>query len=137
MASMRHLASPCGRPTPYLLPPLKAGRAVAGPAREHLREIVHAVEILELVRGCARQQPYVDQQEDDAAQILGGRDPPVLQHRRGEQAELLEREVPAGPGQLAAGEVAAGREPAPGILRRPRAPKVAPLRGAARRPPRF
>src|SRR5712691_8647167 len=131
MASMRHLPSPCGRPTPYLLPPLQAGPAVAGPAREHLREIVHAVEILELVRGCARQQPDVDQQEDDAAQILGGRDPPVLQHRRGEQAELLEREVPAGPGQLAAGEVAAGREPALGILERREDEEVAALVVAA------
>src|SRR2546426_119410 len=126
MASMRHLPSPAPA-----LRPLQTGPPVADPAPEHLREVVDAVEILELVGRRARQQPHVDQQEDDAAETLGGRDPPVPQHRGGEQAELLEREAPARPRQLPAGEVTAGGEPALGVLERREGEQIAALVVAA------
>src|SRR6266516_723053 len=80
------------------LPPLQPGPAVAGP--EHLREVVDLVEVLELVARLAGEQAHVDQREHDAPEVRRGGDPPVREHRRREQPELLEREIAAGPRQL-------------------------------------
>src|SRR2546422_2812297 len=63
LASMRH---PSLGPTS---PPLHSGPAVPGP--EHLREVVHALEVLRLVGRLAGEEPDVDQQEHDAPQVLG------------------------------------------------------------------
>src|SRR5207245_3683229 len=102
LASMRH---PSLAPTS---PPLHPGPAVPSP--EHLREVVDALEVLQLVGRLAGEQPDVDQQEDDAPQVLGVADVPVGEHRGGEQPELLQREVAARPCELRAGEVAPRRE---------------------------
>src|SRR5213596_1341177 len=90
-------------PAPPLLP-LQPGPAVAGP--EHLREVVDLVEVLELVARLAGEQAHVDQREHDAPEVRRGGDPPVREHRRREQPELLEREIAAGPRQLRPRQVA-------------------------------
>src|SRR5437868_15421396 len=118
---MRHPLRPIRR----LLPALHAGPAVAG--AEHLGEIVHPLEVLGLVARRTRQQSDVDQREDDAAEVLGAGDTPVRQDGRREQAELLEREVAARPGELGPGEVATRGELPLGVLERRQREQVATL----------
>src|SRR5205823_11404979 len=98
---------PCGtplRPIRPPLPPLHPGPAVAG--AEQLGEIVHPLEVRGLVARLAGQQADIDQREDDAAQVVGAGDTPVREDGRREQAELVEREVAACPGEFGPGEVA-------------------------------
>jgi len=90
------------------------GPAIADP--EHFGEIVHLFEVLEPVALLPGQQPDVDEHEDDATQILGTGDAPVLEDRLREQSELLQREIAARPGELRAAQVAARRQPALGEL---------------------
>src|SRR6059058_2432113 len=101
---MRHPLPPIQRP----LAALQAGPAVPDP--EHFREIVHPIEILELVARLPREQPHVDQGKHDAPKILRAGDPPETEHGRRQQAELVEREVAAGPGELGSTQVAARRQ---------------------------
>src|SRR6266550_4287582 len=119
LASMRHPPSPV---QPRLREP---GPAIPGP--EHLREVVHGVEVLELVALLAGEQADVDQHEHDAPEILRVGDAPVGEDRRGEQAELLQREVAARPCQLPTGEMAARREAALRELESGEHEQVAPL----------
>src|SRR5207244_6876398 len=74
---------------PNPLPALHPGPGVAGP--EHVCEIVHTIEVLDLVARLAGEQPDVDEREHDAPEVLGARDAPVPQDGRREQTELLER----------------------------------------------
>src|SRR6266496_1095440 len=62
------------------------------PGPEHLRKVVHAIEVLRLVARLPREQADVDQGEHHASQVLGARDPPVPEDSEGEQAELIARE---------------------------------------------
>src|SRR5213593_780772 len=109
LTSIRHPLHPVRRTAPRpppdaRLPPLQPRPPVADP--EHLREVVNVVEVLELIARLAGEQPDVDQREHDAPEVRRGRDPPVPQHRRREQPELLEREIPAGPRELRPRQVA-------------------------------
>src|SRR3989449_4858522 len=122
---MRHPLPPIQRP----LAALQAGPAVPDP--EHFREIVHPIEILELVARLPREQPHVDQGEHDAPEILGAGDPPEAEHGRRQQAELVEREVAAGPGELSSAQVAARRQLALRVLERREHEQVAALVVAA------
>src|SRR2546428_9789685 len=120
-SSMRHPPSP----DPPLLSALHPRPAIAGP--EHLREVVHAIEVFRLVARLPGEQPDVDQREHDAPQIRRGGDAPVCEHRRGEQPELFEREVPARPRELGAGEMAARRQPPLRVLERREREQIAAL----------
>src|SRR5437660_2951653 len=122
---MRHPLPPIQRP----LSALQAGPAVLGP--EHFREVVHPIEVFDLVAWLSRQEPHVDQREDDVPEILGAGDPPVAQHRGREQPELVEREVAAGPGELRPAQVAARRQLALGVFERREHEQVAALVVAA------
>src|SRR6266571_3017750 len=86
---MRHPPSPDAAPPapPPPLPALYPGPAVAGP--EHVREVVHVIEVLGLVARLAREQPDLDEREHDAAEVLGAQDAPVPQHRRRDQHEQV------------------------------------------------
>src|SRR5881397_1312766 len=123
LASMRH---PSLDPTS---PPLHSGPAVPGP--EHLREVVHALEVLRLVGRLAGEEPDVDQQEHDAPQVLGAADIPVSEQGGGEQPELIQREVAARPRQLGAGDVATRRKLRLRVLERRQHEHVAALGVAA------
>src|SRR3989454_1007213 len=112
---MRHLPS-CPRPGRSGSGAPHAGPAVAGP--ERFREIVHLIEVLDPVAVLAGEEADVDEHEDDAAEVLRRGDAPVGEHGRSEQAELLQREIAARPGELAAGEMAAGGEPALRVFQR-------------------
>src|SRR5438094_1870133 len=118
---MRHPPSP--DPTP--LSALHAGPRIAGP--EHLRKIVDPLEVLQLVGRLAGEQAHVDQREHDPSEVLGAGDAPVPEDGRGQQPELLPREVPARPRELAAAQVAARREPALGVLQGRQHEQVAAL----------
>src|SRR6267378_5943298 len=122
---MRHPLPPIQHP----LSALQAGPAVLGP--EHFREVVHPIEVFDLVAWLSRQEPHVDQREDDVPEILGAGDPPVAQHREREQPELVEREVAAGPGELRPAQVAARRQLALGVLERREHEQLAALVVAA------
>src|SRR6058998_476522 len=128
-SSMQHPPSP--DPTP--LSALHPGPRIVGP--EHLREIVHPLEVRRLVGRLAREQPHIDQREHDPSQVLGAGDAPVPEHRRRQQPELLPREVPARPGELPAAQVPARRELALGVLQRRQHEQVAALVIAAVLPP--
>src|ERR1700687_2062611 len=80
------------------------GPAITGP--EHFGEIVPLCKVLEPVALLPGEQPDVDEHEDDATQILGTGDAPVLEDRLREQSKLLQREVAARPGELPAAQVA-------------------------------
>src|SRR5207247_1279691 len=114
-ASMRHLPC-CPRPGRSGSGAPHAGPAIARP--ESLREVVHPSEILDPVAVLPGEEPHVDEHEDDAAEVLRGRDAPVGEDGRRQEAELFEREIAAGPGELAAGEMAAGGEPSLRVLQR-------------------
>src|SRR2546426_6568786 len=120
-SSMQHPPSP--DPTP--LSALHAGPRIVGP--EHLREIVHPLEIRRLVGRLAREQAHIDQREHDPSQVLGAGDAPVPEHRRRQQPELLPREVPARPGELSAAQMPARREPALGVFQGRQHEQVAAL----------
>src|SRR5436305_9848214 len=122
---MRHPLPPIQRP----LAALQAGPAVPDP--EHFREIVHPIEILELVARLPREQPHVDQGKHDAPKILRAGDPPETEHGRRQQAELVEREVAAGPGELGSTQVAARRQLALRVLERRQHEQIAALVVAA------
>src|SRR6266550_3814908 len=128
-SSMQHPPSP--DPTP--LSALHAGPRIVGP--EHLREIVHPLEIRRLVRRLAREQAHIDQREHDPSQVLGAGDAPVPEHRRRQQPELLPRKVPARPGELSAAQVPACRELALGVLQGRQHEQVAALVIAVVLPP--
>src|SRR5436190_7150907 len=112
---MRHLPS-CPRPGRSGSGAPHAGPAVPRP--ERFREIVHLIEVLDPVAVLPGEEADVDEHEDDAAEVLRRGDTPVGEHGRREQAELLEREIAARPGELAAGEMAAGGEPALRVFQR-------------------
>src|SRR3989449_2546831 len=120
-SSMQHPPSP--DPTP--LSALHAGPRIVGP--EHLREIVHPLEVRGLVGRLAREQAHIDQREHDPSQVLGAGDAPVPEHRRRQQPELLPREVPARPGELSAAQMPARREPALGVFQGRQHEQVAAL----------
>src|SRR2546429_1715967 len=122
---MRHPFPPIRRP----LSALQAGPAV--PGAEHFREVVHPIEVFDLVARLSRQQADVDQGEDDVAEVLGAGDPPVAQHGGREQPELVEREVATGPGELRPAQVAACGQLALGVLERREHEQVAALVVAA------
>src|SRR5439155_1282111 len=128
-SSMQHPPSP--DPTP--LSALHAGPRIVGP--EHLREIVHPLEVRRLVGRLAREQAHIDQREHDPSQVLGAGDAPVPEHRRRQQPELLPREVPARPGELSAAQVPARRELALGVLQGRQHEQVAALVIAVILPP--
>src|SRR6266704_269552 len=132
---MRHPPSPDAAPPapPPPLPALHPGPAVAGP--EHVREVVHVIEVLGLVARLAREQPDVDEREHDAPEVLGAQDAPVPQHRRREQPELLEREIAARPGELGPAQMAACRQLALRVLQGRQHEQVAPLVVTAVLPP--
>src|SRR6266550_511431 len=119
LASMRHPPSP----GPARL--REPGPAIPGP--EHLREVVHGVEVLDPVALLPGEEADVDQHEHDAAEILRVGDSPVGEDRRGEQAELLQREVATGPRELAPREMPAGGEAALRELERGKHEQVAAL----------
>src|SRR2546430_2546240 len=122
---MRHPLPPIRRP----LSALQAGPAV--PGAEHFREVVHPIEVFDLVARLSRQQADVDQGEDDVAEVLGAGDPPVAQHGGREQPELVEREVATGPGELRPAQVAARGQLALGVLERREHEQIAALLVAA------
>src|SRR6267378_4453126 len=122
---MRHPLPPIQHP----LSALQAGPAVLGP--EHFREVVHPIEVFDLVARLSRQEAHVDQREDDVPEVLGAGNPPVAQHREREQPELVEREVAAGPGELRPAQVAARRQLALGVFERREHEQVAALVVAA------
>src|SRR2546425_899342 len=122
---MRHPLPPIRRP----LSALQAGPAV--PGAEHFREVVHPIEVFDLVARLSRQQADVDQGEDDVAEVLGAGDPPVAQHCGREQPELVEREVATGPGELRPAQVAARGQLALGVLERREYEQIAALLVAA------
>src|SRR5437868_10758968 len=62
-----------------------------------------------------------------SSRVLGAGDTPVRQDGRREQAELLEREVAARPGELGPGEVATRGELPLGVLERRQREQVATL----------
>src|SRR5213080_1363278 len=128
-SSMQHPPSP----DPPPLSALHAGPRIVGP--EHLREIVHALEIRRLVGRLAREQAHIDQREHDPSQVLGAGDAPVPEHRRRQQPELLPREVPARPGELSAAQVPACRELALGVFQGRQHEQVAALVIAVVLPP--
>src|SRR5256884_5360419 len=103
----------------------RSGPAVAG--AEHFGELIHPLEVLELVARLARQQSDIDQREDDAAEVFGAGDTPVREDGRREQAELVEREVAARPGELGSGDVATRGELPLGVLERRQHEQVAAL----------
>src|SRR2546426_241047 len=122
---MRHPLPPIRRP----LSALQARPAV--PGAEHFREVVHPIEVFDLVARLSRQQADVDQGEDDVAEVLGAGDPPVAQHCGREQPELVEREVATGPGELRPAQVAARGQLALGVLERREYEQIAALLVAA------
>src|SRR5881397_560341 len=128
-SSMQHPPSP--DPTP--LSALHPGPRIVGP--EHLREIVHPLEVRRLVGRLAREQAHIDQREHDPSQVLGAGDAPVPEDSQREQSELLPREVPARPGELPAAQVPARRELALGVLQRRQHEQVAALVIAGVLPP--
>src|SRR6266702_8169872 len=101
------------------------GPAVPGP--EHLREVVHGVEVLDAVALLPREEADVDQHAHDADEVLGAGDAPVGEDGRRQQAELLERQVAARPGELRTGEVPPRREAALRELERRQGEQVAAL----------
>src|SRR6266550_1384845 len=103
-------------PIQHLLSALQAGPAIPGP--EHFPEVIHPIEVFDLVARLSRQQAHVDQREHDVPEILGAGDPPVAQHRGRQQPELVEREVATGPRELRPAQVAARRQLALGVLER-------------------
>src|SRR6266516_3344981 len=119
---MRHLPTCPARPRSG---EHHAGPSVPGP--ESLRKIVHPIEILDPVALLPGEEADVDEHEDDAAEVLRGGDAPVGEDGRREQAELVEREIAARPGELAAGEMAAGGEPPLGILQRSKDEEIGAL----------
>src|SRR5712692_11015181 len=122
-------AAPPLPPRGCALHSVQPGPAIAGP--EHLGKVVHPVEVLDRVALLPTEQPDVDEQEHDATEIPRRGDAPVTEHGRGEQAELLEREVAARPGELGAGDVAARRELGLRVLQRGEHEQVPPLVVAA------
>src|SRR5258708_10181209 len=101
---------PCAR----LLRAVEPGPAISG--SERLRKVIHRIEVLDFVGLLLRQQADFDQQEHDAPQVVRGADAPEVEHRAGEQSELLQREVAAGPGQLRPREMPPRGEAALGII---------------------
>src|SRR2546430_9813090 len=71
---IRHPLPPIRRP----LAAFQAGPAV--PGAEHFREVVHPIEVFDLVARLSRQQADVDQGEDDVAEVLGAGDPRSEEH---------------------------------------------------------
>src|SRR6185295_7368234 len=63
------------------------------------------LEVALLVARLGDQQSDFDQREDDAAEVVRAGDAPVAQHVGREQAELLPREIAAGPGELRSGHM--------------------------------
>src|SRR5260370_9993185 len=118
MSSRRPCGTPSTDPTPTPTP-LAARHAGPAVARaEHLRELVHPLEVLALVARLACQEADVNEREHDAPQVLGARDAPGRQDGRREQPELLEREVATGPGELRARQVASRWQLRLGVLGR-------------------
>src|SRR3989440_3309048 len=131
--SLTSSMQPPPSPDPTPLSALHAGPGIVGP--EHLREIVHPLEVRRLVGRLAREQAHIDQREHDPSQVLGAGDAPVPEHRRRQQPELLPREVPARPGELSAAQVPARRELALGVLQGRQHEQVAALVIAVVLPP--
>src|SRR5438093_48467 len=111
--------------------PLAPRPPAAAPAPQRFREIVQPIDILELVARLPREQPHVDQGKHDAPKILRAGDPPETEHGRRQQAELVEREVAAGPGELGSTQVAARRQLALRVLERRQHEQIAALVVAA------
>ena len=68
-------------------------------------EVVNVVEILAAVLGRLPHPPNANQVEDDLAEIAGGVDSPIIQHRLGHIAVLLQGEGADGLAQLLARHV--------------------------------
>src|SRR2546425_1353731 len=81
-SSMQHPPSP--DPTP--LAALHAGPRIVGP--EHLREIVHPLEVRRLVGRLAGEQAHIDQREHDPSQVLGAGDAPRSEEHTSELQSL-------------------------------------------------
>src|SRR6266576_4281331 len=107
-SSMRH-------PFPQLLlRAVEPGPAISG--SEHLRKVIHPIEVGDFIGLLLRQQADLDQEKHDPSQVGRGADAPVVEHGAGEQDELLQREVAAGPRQLRPRQMAARGQAALGVL---------------------
>ncbi len=67
---------------------------------KRLDEIENVLEIRDLVRRFLHEQSSIDQGKDGPPDVSSALDSPVIQDGPGGEAELVDGEIPAGPGQL-------------------------------------
>src|SRR5574341_492325 len=97
-------------------PPPDAGPRVI--AFERLSKVEYAVEVLDLVRGLANQEPDVNQHVHDTADVGRVFDAPVGQDGARRQSELLQRKIAAGPRQIGTRDMASNARLALPVLQR-------------------
>jgi len=94
---------------------------------ERLNEVEHRIEILHAIRLLLHQQPGLNQEEDDPADILRLQDPPVGQYRSGHESELIKGKLTAAARKLLTRDMTALRPPLLAILERGEHEEVRPL----------